>query len=109
MISKSKFLIYFINQFYDFLDFIFNLRLCHKDMGIVLCKASYTHQSMKLSGLFVTVHKAKFPKTKWKFFVRTRLHLINKHSTWTVHWFYSKIHVVNYCCVHIFSVMIPVS
>ena len=49
MVFKSKQAVNFIDQFYNAFDLITYLLWCHEDMCIILCKASYTHQSMKLS------------------------------------------------------------
>ena len=49
MVFKSKQAVNFIDQFYNAFDLITYLLWCHEDMCIILRKASYTHQSMKLS------------------------------------------------------------
>ena len=45
----------------------------HKDMGIILCKAAYTHQAMKLTGFLMTMDQTKLTHTQWQIPVRTWL------------------------------------
>ena len=73
MIFKSEQLIYFIDQCYNTFDLVTDLFRHHKDMCIILCEAAYTHQSMKLTGFFMTVNQSKLSDTKRQIFVRTRL------------------------------------
>ena len=48
VIDKAEFTVYLINQPHNALDFIRNLLLRHKNMGIILRKAADTHQAMEL-------------------------------------------------------------
>ena len=109
MILESEQLIYFINQRYNTFDLITDLFRHHKDVRIILCEAAYTHQSVKLTGFFMTVYQSKFTDTERKIFIRTRLCFINKHSTRTVHWFDCKVFIIDHGCIHIFFIVIPVS
>ena len=71
MIFKSKQLVYFIDQLCNAFDLVTDLLRHHKDMGIILCKATYTHQAMKLTGFLMTMDKTKLTHTQWQIPVRT--------------------------------------
>ena len=66
-----KQLIYLVNQFCNPFDLLTDLLRHHKDMGIILCKAAYTHKSVKLSGFFMTMYQTKLTHTKRQITVRT--------------------------------------
>ena len=109
MIFKSEKVVNFINEFCNAFNLLANLLLGHKDMGIILSKAAYTHQAMKLTGFFMAVNKAQFADTKRQILIGMRLGLINEHSARTVHRFYSEICIINDCCIHIVFIVVPMT
>ena len=109
MIFKSKEIINFINQSGYTFNLLANLILCHKDMGIILCKAAHTHQTMKLTGFFMAVYKSQFTDTERQVFIGMRFGFINQHTARAVHRFYRKICIINNCRIHIVFIVIPVT
>ncbi|MPN32100.1 hypothetical protein SDC9_179576 [bioreactor metagenome] len=56
-------------------------------MRIILRKATYTGQTMKLTALLVTIHGTKLSQTNRQIFVRTWFELVYFAVVRTVHWF----------------------
>ena len=71
VIFETKQLIYLVNQFCNPFDLLTDLLRHHKDVGIILCEAAYTHKSVKLSGFFMTMYQTKLTHTKRQITVRT--------------------------------------
>ena len=109
MIFESEQLIYFVDQFCYALNLLADLLRHHKDVRIVLCKAAHAHQTVQLTGLLMTVYQTQLTHTKRQVTVRTRLRLVNKDSTRTVHRLDRKISIIDDSRVHIFFVVIPVT
>lgn len=58
-ILEAELAVNLVNQLCYALDFILDLVVSHKDMGIILREAAHTHQSMKLSALFMAVNQSQ--------------------------------------------------
>ena len=56
MILKSEHAVNIIDKLGNAYNFILDLFRQHKDMRIILCKGTYSHQSMKRAGQFVPMH-----------------------------------------------------
>ena len=78
-------------------------------MGIVLCKAAHTHQTMKLAALLMAVDQTQLAHTKGQVAVGMRLVLIHQHAARTVHGLNRIILLINDGCVHIILIVIPVT
>ena len=109
MIFESEQAVNLVDKFYNALDFIFDLIRRHKDMGVVLRKAAHTHQTVKLAGFLVTMHKPKLTHADRKIPVGTGFGLVYKNTARTVHRLDCKILFIDYSCIHIFFIVIPVS
>ena len=109
MIFEAKKLIYTVDQSGNALDLVTDLLRRHKDMSIILSKAAHTHQAVKLTGFFVTVNQSKLSHSQRKISVGTWFRFVYKNTSRAVHWLNGKISLVNYSCIHIFFVMIPVA
>ena len=55
MIFESKEAVYLVNQLYYSFDLILDLLRHHENMCIILSKASYSHQTVELSGFLMSV------------------------------------------------------
>jgi len=73
MIFKSKQLIYLVDQLGNTFDLITDLLWHHKDVSIILGKAAYTHQTVKLSRFLMTMYQTKLAHTKWQVTIGTWL------------------------------------
>ena len=107
MILKAEHRIYFVDKSYNAFDFGSDLRRRHEDMSVVLREASYSHQSVKLTRFFVSVHQTEFADTQRQIFITMRFEFINEHTAGTVHRLDSAIFAVDFGGIHVFFVMIP--
>ena len=60
MIFESEKFVNTVDKIYNALDLFPDLVFRHKDMGVVLSKASYSHKAMESSGFLVSVNKPEF-------------------------------------------------
>ena len=109
MIFESEQGIYLIDQACYVLDLVTDLLRSHEDVSIILCEAAYTHQSVKLSGLLMTMNDTKLTHTKRKITIGTRLGSVNKNTARTVHRFDRIILSIDNGCIHIVFIVIPVT
>ena len=109
MIFESEFRIDFIDQFDNALDLVWDLFRCHINMCIILVEAAYTHQTVQLTGFFVSVNQTDLTHADRKITIRMRLHFINQHAARAVHRFDRKVFVIDHGRVHVFTVVIPVT
>ena len=109
MILESEKLINLIDESGYLCDLLLDLLRGDKDMSIILGKAAYSHETMKLTALFMSVYKAAFCVAQRKISVGTRFILLYKNGARTVHRLDGKVFVVDLCCIHIILVVIPVS
>ena len=68
-------------------ELIFHLVRTAEDVRIILCKATYTSQSVQLTTLLVTTYRTEFSNTQRQVTVRTRRVLVNHTVMRTVHRF----------------------
>ena len=109
MIFQTEGCINLVKQTDYILNLATNLAGHHKDMRIILSKATYTEQSVQSTAELMTVYKTKFTGTDRQFLIGMRMQLVNQHTTRTVHRFNSIILLINLGEVHVFFVMIPVT
>ena len=109
VIFKAEFAVNLVDQRHNALDFVRDLLLRHKNVGIVLRKAADTHQAVQRTGFLVAVHDAELTHADRKITVGMGLHFINQHAARAVHRLDGKILIVDDGGVHIGLVMIPVT
>ena len=109
LVGKTEEGIYLIKERNNVFDFISHLFLGHKDVSIVLSKASYAEQSVQSTGKLVSVYQTKLACTQGQITVRMRLVHINQHTAGAVHRLYCEILVIYLGGVHILLVVSPMS
>ena len=77
LVCKTKEGIYLVKQRNNVLYLVTHLLFCHKDMSIVLSKATNTEQAVKCAGKLVAVYQTKLACTERKVAVGVRLVHIN--------------------------------
>ena len=97
------------NKVRNLCNFITNLIGTNKEVGVILCKLTNAEQAVKRTFKLVTVIKTCLCQFKRQITIRTRFVHIYQTSTRTVHRLNGKIFFVNFCGVHIFFVVIPVT
>ena len=90
-------------------DFVFDLFFCHEDMRVILVEASYTHQTMQSTALFVSVYQTDFSNTHRQVSVGVHILFVNQHTAGAVHGFYCVVFFIDNCCIHVIFVVIPVT
>ena len=109
MILEAEQGINFVDQSCNAFDFVLNLLRCHEDMGIILCETAHTHQTMQLTGFFMTVYQTKLAHTQRQISVRTGFRCIYQNAAGAVHRLDRIIFAVDYSGVHVIFIMIPVT
>ena len=69
-LESSEYIKYKVN---DFLEFFLQLVRTHKQVSVILSKASHTCKSVKLTTLLITVNSTELSKSQRKILVRPRL------------------------------------
>ena len=109
VILKAERVVDLVNKFNNAFDLVLYLFARHKDMRVILRKASHAHKSVKRAGKLVAVNKSEFSNSERQVFIRMHLCFINKYAAGAVHRLDSVILIVYHCGIHIFLVMIPVT
>ena len=81
----------------------------HKDVGIVLRKAAYPHQTMQRTGQLMPVYQTQLAHAQRQIPVRMGLDFIDQHAAGAVHWLQGKICFIDNCGIHIIFIVIPVA
>ena len=66
LIRQTEYGVNLVKQSYNVFDLVLHLIPSHKDMSVVLCKATDAEESVKCAGKFVTVYNAEFAHTEGK-------------------------------------------
>ena len=109
VILKAKGAVHTVDQLYHALDFVLDLLPGHKDVGIVLGKATHPHQPMQCAGQLMPVHNAQLAHTQRQILVGVHFVLIHQNTAGAVHRLNGKVLVVNNGGVHIFFIVVPVT
>ena len=109
LICQTEYGVNLVKQSYNVFDLVLHLIPCHKDMSVVLCKATDAEESVKCAGKLVTVYNAEFAHTEGKITIGMHFGFIDKHTARAVHRLYGKICAVDDRCIHIVFIMCPVT
>ena len=103
-----EYLIEIIHKLNHTCDLILDLRRHHKNMRIILRKASHPKQPRKHTRKLMPVHASKLSNPHRKLPVAVYLLLVKQHPSRAVHRLHSILILVNLCKIHIILIMVPV-
>ncbi len=107
VISEAKHLVKIVHQINDTDDLIPDLLRKHKDMSIILGKATNPHQAMEGTGQLMTVDQPQLCHSYRQIPIAVDFSLIEKHAARTVHRLYRVVLPIDFGKIHIVLVMIP--
>ena len=109
LIGQTEQRVNLVKQLGDADDLVLDLLGGKKDMGIVLCEATNTEQTVKRARKLMAVYAAQLAVTQRQLTVGVRLKLIYQNTAGAVHGLDGEILLVNEGGVHVFFIVIPVT
>ena len=109
MIREAELLVNGVNQLGYTDNLILDLLGQHKDVGIILPEAAYTHQTVQRTGQLMAVYQANLAHTNRQVTVAVHIIFVNQNTAGAVHRFNGKILFINLGEVHIFFVVVPMA
>ena len=109
VILKAKLLVHGVDEVDHTHDLVGQLVGTHKQVGVVLVKATHAEQTVQGAAQLVAVHQANLAGADGQLAVGVRLGGVHQHAARAVHRLNAVLFVVNNGRVHVVLVVVPVA
>lgn len=109
VVLKAKLLVHGVDEVDHAHDLVGQLVGTHKQVGVVLVKATHAEQAVQGAAQLVAVHQANLAGANGQLAVRVRLGGVHQHAARAVHGLNAVLFVVDDGGVHVVLVVVPVA